>query len=438
MKVLNNIFLYIAIVLMLSSCVNNQNGNNKQSGAASVELRQKDGIYRLYVDNKEFWVKGAGCECWNISSLAEHGANSFRTWMDSEASRDGLDILDEAHENGLMVLMGLKLGRERHGFDYNDEAAVQKQFEEVKQKVIRYKDHPALLGWGIGNELNLRATNLKVWDAVNDISKMIHEIDGNHPTTTMMAGIGKTEVDYLEKIESDLDFISIQMYGDIVHLKTRLEEAGYDGPYMVTEWGATGHWEMPATEWGAAIEQTSTEKAEVIIDRYNNVIKADVKNCLGSYVFLWGQKQERTPTWYGLFTENGEEMEAISAMHYLWNNEWPVQRTPEIISAELDGKGRFDNIKLRPEKEYSVKIESADPDGDSLKLRMEILVESTDLKDGGDHESRPDRIAASISDLNDGTLSITSPKNPGAYRLFLYVLDDHNHAATVNIPFFVE
>ena len=29
-----------------------------------------------------------------------------------------------------------------------------------------------MLIWAIGNELNLRATNPKVWDAVNDISKM--------------------------------------------------------------------------------------------------------------------------------------------------------------------------------------------------------------------------------------------------------------------------
>ena len=56
-----------------------------------------------------------------------------------------------------------------------------------------------MLIWAIGNELNLRATNPKVWDAVNDISKMIHEIDPNHLTTTTLAGISKQEVDYIKE-----------------------------------------------------------------------------------------------------------------------------------------------------------------------------------------------------------------------------------------------
>ncbi|MFC2090050.1 glycoside hydrolase family 2 TIM barrel-domain containing protein [Bacteroidota bacterium] len=431
------VILLVSSILTLTACNSNKEDKTNMK-PSKVELKFKNDVYRLYVDNKEFYVKGAGCECWDIPSLAAHGANSFRTWMDSEAHRDGLEMLDEAHEYGLKILMGIKVGRERHGFDYDDEQAVATQFEEIKKTVMLFKDHPALLGWGIGNELNLRAANLKVWDAVNDISKMIHEIDGNHPTTTMLAGIGKRDIDYMESIDIDLDFISIQMYGDIVNLQTRIDEADYDGPYMVTEWGATGHWEMPSTEWGAAIEQTSTEKAKSIIERYKSVIKADNKNCLGSYVFLWGQKQERTPTWYGLFTENGEEMEAISAMHYLWNGKWPEDRIPEIVSASLDGKGRFDNIRLSAGKKYTASIESNDPDGDPLTLRTEILLESNDLRDGGDLESRPDRVNASISDLSDGKFTITAPIKPGPYRLFFYVLDGHNHAATVNIPFFVD
>ena len=51
------------------------------------------------------------------------------------------------------------------------------------------------------------------------------------------------------------------MYGDIVNLPRYLDETGYDGPLMVTEWGAIGHWEVGKTAWGAPIEQNSSDKA---------------------------------------------------------------------------------------------------------------------------------------------------------------------------------
>ncbi len=73
--------------------------------------------------------------------------------------------------------MGLDVARERHGFNYDDTAAVKKQLEELGAEVLKYRNHPALLAWGIGNELNLQYKNPKVWDAVNDVSKMIHELD---------------------------------------------------------------------------------------------------------------------------------------------------------------------------------------------------------------------------------------------------------------------
>ena len=68
---------------------------------------------------------------------------------------------------------------------------------------------------------------------------------------------------------------------------------------------------------------------------------------------------------------------------------------------------------------------------------MEILRESTDLNDGGDLEQRPDRLDASITDYADGEIRFKAPEEEGAYRLFLYVLDRHNHAGTVNFPFLV-
>ncbi len=73
---------------------------------------------------------------------------------------------------------------------------------------------------------------------------------------------------------------------------------------MVTEWGATGHWEVNSTPWGAPIETHSSTKADLV--QWNDTtwqLDSQKENCVGSYVFLWGQKQERTPTWYGMFLE---------------------------------------------------------------------------------------------------------------------------------------
>jgi hypothetical protein len=425
----NLIFGLIGAILAVS-CV-----KKTESTATTVVLKQNEkGQHRLFVNGKEFFVKGAGLEFGDISLLAAHGGNSFRTWRTENGEKSAKEVLDEAHENGLMVLMGLDIGRERHGFDYDDPVWVKEQFEYIKGEVLKYKDHPALLAWGIGNELNHEAENMKVWNAVNDISKMIHKVDPNHPTTTMLAGINKKVTDYMKVHCNDLDFLSVQMYGDIVNLQQRIKDAGYEGPYMVTEWGATGHWEVPRTEWDVAIEQTSQQKAETFIERYNKAILADPVNCLGSYAFLWGQKQERTPTWYGMFLENGNRTETVDAMHYLWNNEWPANRAPTIDSLRLDGQHAYQDIRLAAGDKYRAQAWGRCFENEELTYSWEIMPESTDLKQGGDHENRPQ----TLMEFENNPVNFKAPTLPGAYRLFVYITDPAGNAATGNIPFLVE
>jgi len=420
---------------MLFSCNTRTSKTDDNEAPKNVEVKHINGKYRLYVNDQEFYIDGAGLEFGDIELLAEHGANSFRTWRTDNGQQTGKEVLDLAHENGLMVMMGIDIERERHGFDYNDKEAVQKQLERVKSEVMMLKDHPALLAWGIGNELNLHATNMKVWDAVNEISEMIHSIDPNHPTTTMLAGIGQKEVDYFADHCDDLDFISIQMYADIENLQTRLADAGYDGPYVVTEWGATGHWEVPPTEWGAPVEQTSQEKQQSFLHRYKVAIKADEENCMGSYAFLWGQKQERTPTWYGMILENGHTTETVDAMYKIWNGEWPENRCPTLDSLRINGKKIYDNVTIKPGEKFTALAAARDYEGEALSYRWEIMHESTDLGDGGDFETRPETL---LNTMGEAEMTIEAPVNEGAYRLFVYVNDGHEHSATANFPFLVK
>ncbi|WP_345890379.1 glycoside hydrolase family 2 TIM barrel-domain containing protein [Rufibacter aurantiacus] len=401
--------------------------------AVKVEVKKENGRYQLYRGGKPYFIKGAGGGRY-LDQLAAYGGNSIRTWSTHNAQQ----ILDEAHKHGLTVTMGLDVARERHGFDYNNAEAVAKQLAKLREEVMKYKDHPALLVWGIGNELNLSYSNPKVWDAVNDIAKMIHEVDPNHPASTMLAGLNKKEVDYIKAQAPELDLLSINAYGDLPSIPGRVREYGWEGAYMITEWGPTGHWEGPQTPWKASVEETSSEKAAVYRSRYEATMGKDTERCLGSYVFLWGQKQERTPTWYGLFTEQGEESEVVDVMHHLWSGKWPQNRAPHLTYLHLDGKKATDNVYLKPNQSYLIQTEVTDPDRDALTYRWELLSESTDLKEGGDAESRPGAIPGIVQDQGKGQAQVKAPEKEGAYRLFVYAYDGKNNVATANIPFFVK
>jgi hypothetical protein len=423
-----------SLILFVIMSTHGHTQNLADQKPVKVELEMlPDSSFQFLRNGEPYYIKGAGGSQY-IYRVAAYGGNSIRTW----STQNGKEVLDSAHKNGLTVLMGLSVARERHGFDYDDEDEVEKQLQNLKNEVEKYKSHPALLAWGIGNELNLEYSNPKVWDAVNDISKMIHEIDPNHPTTTVLAGTNKAVIDLIKERCTDIDLLSINTYGGLESLPRTIRNVGWDGPYMVTEWGPTGHWEGLQTAWDIAIEETSSEKAAVYRRRYNYSMNRDKKRCLGSYVFLWGQKQERTPTWYGLFTEAGEESEVLDVMHFLWSGKWPENKAPHIYSLQLDNQNAVDNIYLQPNKEYSVLAVATDPENESLTYRWEILPEPKEFSVGGDREDRPQPVPDRISSSGEGLATMKAPEKEGPYRVFVYVTDDQNKVATANVPFFVK
>lgn len=410
----------------------------RESSAIKVEIVKKDGGYQLLRGGEPYPIKGAGLEYGDIVSFAAHGGNSIRTWTTDNDVETAQEILDKALANGVTVSLGLPLGAEHWGFDYDDPAAVATQLEMLRDEVLKYRDHPALLVWIIGNELNYDYTNSKVYDAVNDVAKMIRELDPNHPTTTTVAGLGADVVEDIEARAPDIDFVSFQVYGELADLPDFVNEKGYSKPFFVTEWGAIGHWEVDKTDWGAPIEATSSDKARTYLDGYRNKLEPLEGNVIGSYAFLWGQKQERTPTWFGLFTSSGEETETVDVMHYLWNGAWPDNRSPELRGFLLDGKAAEQNVRLRAGQKYEAVVEIVDRENDPLTYRWEVKSESDATQVGGDFEESIDNLESLISNPVAEQVEITAPAKSGAYRLFVYANDGQGHAAHANIPFYAD
>jgi hypothetical protein len=125
-------------------------------------------------------------------------------------------------------------------------------------------------------------------------------------------------------------------------------------------------------------------------------------------------------------------------MQYVWTGNWPENRAPQLQQFLLNGQTAYDNVYLNLPDQIEAIVYVTDPDGDNLTYRWEILQEVPAEKqsEGGDFEPRPETLFSKISKEN--MVSIPALEKPGDYRLFVYVLDGHNNAATANIPFFVK
>ena len=402
--------------------------------ATTVQIKSTPSGYSLHLNGEEFYVKGAGGEA-ELSLLKKYGGNTIRTWGLDNAQQ----VLDEGHKNGIMVTLGMWVQHERHGFDYDNEEAVASQLEQFRAGVEKYKDHPALLMWAVGNEMELNASNLKMWNAVNDIAEMIKEVDPNHPTMTVIAEIGGSKLKEITERVPSIDALGVNSYAGLNSLPKRLREAVWKKSYFVTEWGPNGHWEVDKTPWGAPLEPTSAEKANQYRERYENVIKKDSDMCLGSFVFLWGQKQERTPTWYGLFLDSGEKTPMLDVMAYVWSGKWPENRSPEVKAFSIVGQRNPNNITLGRSSKVQAKVDVADPENDILTFKWFVLRESDANTSGGDAENLPDEMNHLIASQDqEGNLEFETPKEEGAYRLFVHVFDGKGNAGSANIPFLVE
>ena len=402
-----------------------------RADAIPVELRQTDEGWQLLRGGQPFFINGAGGDA-SLEKLAAAGANSVRTWGSDGAGK----ILDEAHALGLTVTVGIWLGHERHGFDYGDEAQVRKQLDDARETVLRYKDHPALLLWGVGNEMEGfgDGDNPLIWKAVNDVAAMIKELDPNHPTMAVTAFVHGERINFVHKQSPAIDIHGVNAYGGAQVIPEQLRAGGATKPFVLTEFGPLGPWEMPRTEWGAPFEQTSTQKAAFYRESYEKGIAAAPDLALGSYAFLWGHKMEASATWFGMFLDDGSPTAAVDVMSEIWSGKPPADLSPVIGSSlSVDGATQLD-----PGAEVGVAADVKDPEGGTLRTKWVLRPEAGEFLTGGDFRPDLPAIDGAILESSVEGARVRLPDEPGPYRLFLYAWDEAGNAATANTPLLVK
>lgn len=393
--------------------------------------KHKDGTFQFYIDGQPSFIKGAGGTS-KLAELKASGGNAIRTWG-HDGPADALKVLDDANKHGLKVCLGFWIDHERHQFDYNDLARVEKRFNEFKAVIDAVKDHPALLMYGIGNEVNHMSKNPKVWDQINAVAKYAHSVDPNHPTATIVMGFGEEVKKHLAERCPEVDIIGVNSYGGLEGEIVGASMSGLGKPIMATEWGVNGYWEVPLTPWKAPIEQPSGVKAKTYQSRYKAIESAD--KCIGSFVFLWGSKQERTHTWFNLFMEDGSPTEMVDVMINAWTGAYPAKRAPHVKKLEITGFEDQTKLYIDRSKKYTALLHCTIPDP-KYTVSWELYKESQATETGGDKEIKPELIQLNHTKKGE-SIEFTSPAEPGAYRLFGYIKDSSGKVGYANVPFYV-
>lgn len=391
------------------------------SAPVPVSVEKTPAGYRLLRAGKPYTIKGVGGTS-RMTEFVAAGGNSMRTWGTDQQN------LDDAQKHGLTVMLGIWLGHKKD-VDYTDAAKVKAQYEMVRGEVLKYKDHPALLLWGLGNEMENDNDIPELWMALEELFKLVKKLDPHHPTSTVVADISPQKIKHLLTYCPSLDILSINSYGGLASIPERLKAAGWTKPYIVTEFGPNGPWEVGRTAWGAAFEPSSTDKAKKYASDYKHSIAGQPGWCLGSYAFLWGWKQEETPTWFGMFLPTGERTQAVEVMTEAWGGK-VKNFAPRVTASSMEANGR----EVAAGSAQVASISASDPESDKLSYRWEVRYEASEKRYAGEGEKLP-LLVGDTKVTSDGRFAFTAPREAAAYRLYVTVLDGQGGAATVNWPF---
>jgi hypothetical protein len=409
----------------------------------SVYLQKKNSGYELIRNGNPYYIRGAGGSS-NFAELAEFGGNTIRLYDTIQIKKN----LDEAHENNLAVIVDIPIPPHHKRYDYySDEHKNMVLKENLKLLVSEYKDHPALLMWNLGNELYYPFVLFKKNNFIrtfNELIDIIKSEDPQHPVSTAVAGVGRLSAISIYMNSPGLDLLAYNIFSDTPNLFSKITQISWISgkkPFYISEFGANGPWESRVTSWLSPIEDSSSKKTEQIKDRYLFIENNKPPECIGTLLFYWGNKHERTYTWFSLFMDD-KKLESLKTIKHLWNG---TEITDSWIGLEyvlVDGKGSFDNVVFEPNQLKQSEIVFSNGNPPDVQIKWEIYPEAWSWpwwlrQDTARIDFSPIRKMERFVGFNENKATFLTPEKDGAYRLFAFAFDSEGYFATANIPFYI-
>ncbi|MEM9931689.1 MAG: glycoside hydrolase family 2 TIM barrel-domain containing protein, partial [Bacteroidota bacterium] len=307
-----------------------------------------DDQWQLLVDWTPYEIKGAtfgydhDVEQYDayFKELQFLGVNTIRTWAAGEHTGK---LLDAAHKNNIKVLLGIWMRHGRPGmedddhFDYRkDTPGKEAMYTKALEVVTTYKDHPAVLIWGVGNEVYLNTATDEEKAVYSQLLERIcadiKQVDSLHPIASVEAWT--LGLDWWQTYVPSIDIYGLNSYGPGVNiLPDLMAEKGIDKPYVVTEFGVMGEWDIEQEINGVKVEPTDAQKYDAIASGYKNWIQYKTAN-LGVFVFHYASGSHYGAPWLHTHYE-GKTRPQYWAIREAFTGEEPINKVPEIQRLEL-------------------------------------------------------------------------------------------------------
>ncbi|GFM97357.1 discoidin domain-containing protein [Streptomyces fulvorobeus] len=398
----------------------------------AVRVTGSQGNWQLTVGGTPYTVKGL---TWGpaiadapkyLPDVRSMGVNTIRTWGTDAGTKP---LLDSAAANGLRVVNGFWLqpgGGPGSGGCANyvtDTAYKNTMLTDISKWVETYRSHPATLMWNVGNEsvlglqncysgTELEAQRNAYTTFVNDVAKKIHTIDPDHPVTSTDAWTGAWP--YYKRNAPDLDLYSMNAYGDICGVEQDWVEGGYTKPYLITEAGPAGEWEVPDDANGVPDEPTDVQKAAGYTKAWD-CVTGHQGVALGATLFHYGTEHDFGGVWFNL-VPNGLKRLSYYAVKKAYAGSTAGDNTPPVIT----------NMTVSPASaapaggEFTVRADIRDPEGDPVVNKIYL---------SGNYASGDKRLVeAQWRSTGNGTFAVTAPEKLGVWKVYIQAEDGRGNA----------
>lgn len=423
----------LAAAALLTGTLIGLQAPSAQAAGSVVKVTGSQGNWQLTVDGAPYQVKGL---TWGpavadatkyLPDLASMGVNTIRTWGTDATSQP---LFDAAAANGVKVIAGFWLqpgGGPGSGGCVNyvtDTSYKDQMLAEFPKWVDTYKDNPGVLMWNVGNESTLGLQNCFSGDEleaqrnayttfVNDIAKKIHQVDPNHPVTSTDAWTGAWP--YYKRNAPDLDLYAVNAYNAVCNIRSDWEQGGYTKPYIVTETGPAGEWEVPDDANGVPDEPTDLQKADGYTKAWG-CITGHKGVALGATMFHYGTEDDFGGIWFNLLP-GGLKRLSYYSVKKAYGGDTSNDNTPPVIS-QMTVDHATDGVPAGGQ--LHIATQATDPNGDPVTYQ--VLFSSNYI------DQNKALVAADTTVGGDGSLTAKVPDKVGVYKVYVRATDGHGNA----------